>query len=227
LANRYYLPELGSRTGECVLVGPEAHHLLVHRERAGSRVELFNGRGLRAQAVVAGVHKNRVTLTLESFEPISIQPRSFDLACAVPKGDRARLLVEKCTELGVRRLILLRTDRSVSEARVGKLERLHRTVIEACKQCGRDWLMEVSGLVAWDTLVETSPPGWMLHPKAEHELLDMRGVPTVAAIGPEGGWTDRELSVARDHGWMVFRLPGHVLRTETAAMALAVWGSLR
>src|SRR5207253_9192586 len=81
--------------------------------------------------------------------PLRESERNVQLACPLPKGDRAQFLLEKLTELGVRTFVPLRTQRSVVHPGESKLDRLRRYVIEASKQCGRNVLREVEPLADW------------------------------------------------------------------------------
>ena len=80
------------------------------------------------------------------------------LATAVPKVDRFRWLVEKATELGVGRLIPLQTARSVVSPGALKLDKMRQAVIEACKQSGRNRLMEIEPVTSWREFVSGSVP---------------------------------------------------------------------
>jgi len=128
---------------------------------------------------------------------------------ALPKGDRALFLVEKCTELGAERLTPLHTERSVVSPSDSKVEKLRRSVIEACKHCGRDQLMEIDEPQGWRGFAEAKPHdavGWLLHPSGESAE---NAAPDWIAIGPEGGMVlgDTEVEsfpAARLADWFAF-----------------------
>ena len=107
-----------------------------------------------------------------------------------------------------------------------KLERLHRVVIEASKQCGRNVLMQIHELTDWrDFHQRTDLPALriMAHPAGPEPLPDDLGSRDACfAVGPEGGFTPAEVTAARDGGWLCVTLGPRVLRVETAAIALAV-----
>ena len=154
MSSRFYCPD-PPRDGRFRLGAEESRHLArVSRHVAGDLVELFDGQGFATLARVVEVGKDRVELIAEG-EPIpEARPRcSLTLATAIPKGDRFDWLVEKATEIGVGRLIPLVTERSVVDPRESKLERLRRTIIEACKQSGRNRLMTLEPVTAWADLV--------------------------------------------------------------------------
>jgi 16S rRNA (uracil1498-N3)-methyltransferase len=226
MAERFYVNcELGP--GPVVLQGPEAHHLAtVCRLRAGDAVCLFNGDGHQYPARIEEAGKRGVTLDVLAVESPSRElPFRLQIAVSLPRGDRAQFLVEKLTELGVTSFVPLQTVRSVVHPRETKLGKLQRHVIEASKQCGRNVLMEVRPLVEWSAFCQSAdlPARRILgHPGGESQREEARAADTVAAVGPEGGFTDDEVALARAAGWHLLDLGPRILRVETAALALAV-----
>ncbi len=215
------------------LAGAEAHHLLhVMRAEVGDRVVLFDGSGLEYQARVAAIARSTVELAVHSSETIDRElARRVTLGVALPKGDRRRWLVEKLVELGVARLVPLETARSVAQPSTAALARLHRTVVEASKQCGRNRLMEINEPRTWADYVSDAPElneerdgrRLMAHPGATPAgELDLQGEKSVRlAVGPEGGFDEEEISVATAAGWEQLDLGPRILRVETAAVTLA------
>ena len=225
MAERFYINrDLGP--GLVELGGPEAHHLgAVCRARPGDVVCLFNGDGHEYPARIVEVTRRDVTLEVESVVACSRElPIVLHIAAPLPKGDRAWFLVEKLTELGVTTLTILSTERSVVLPREAKLEKLERQVIEASKQCGRNALMRIEGpRKLGEFLRDDGLPKIRLfaHPATERgPLLPQADV--AACVGPEGGFTDAEVTLARDAGWRPIDLGPRILRVETAALALAV-----
>jgi 16S rRNA (uracil1498-N3)-methyltransferase len=226
--NRAYAPDLDPLGRDYELEGPEAHHLaVVRRARPDDEVELFNGQGLVARTQVVEAAKRRVYLRVTQIVQAERPAREFSLAVAFPKGERADWLVEKCTELGVDRLVPLRTARSVVDPSEEKLQRFRRAVVEACKQSGRNWLMTIEPTMDWPTLAPNGHGGCMLDAVSTAETFRVGDpVPSWFAVGPEGGWTDAERAIALEQNWRVVRFSGEILRIETAAVAAAVWGLL-
>jgi 16S rRNA (uracil1498-N3)-methyltransferase len=209
-----------------VLEGDQANHLArVRRIGAGENVEVFDGKGFAASAIVVSVQRDRVELLPQGIPTREEPPRSpLTLACAVPKGERFDWLVEKAVELGVSRLTPIRTDRSVVDPREAKLERLRKTVVESSKQCGRNILMAIDEPVDFPTLLEREQASdnrlWIAHPgRGRLELgPEQNEKPIVFAIGPEGGFTVDEVERAERRGWAAVSLSRTVLRIETAAL---------
>jgi 16S rRNA (uracil1498-N3)-methyltransferase len=225
MAERFYTSDsLGP--GEYHLTGAEAHHLFtVRRYRPGDRVVLFNGDGREYPAEIVECGKKAVLLNVLSAALVDRElPFSLVVASALPKGDRADYLIEKLVELGVTRFEPLVTARSVVVPKAAVVEKFARAVIEASKQCGRNRLMVVEPPRKWDEYLDVTGPGSriLLHPDpAAPRLTAAMGVGSTMAIGPEGGFTDEEVSQALAAGWRLAALGGRVLRIETAAVAAA------
>jgi 16S rRNA (uracil1498-N3)-methyltransferase len=230
MTHRFYsaqLPDAGSVT----LDGLEAHHLLhVLRASPGSVVELFDGRGLIASAEVVAVRKRDAELRIVDSRREAPPVREIVLGTAVPKGDRFDWLIEKATELNVTKIVPLTTARSVVDPRDSKLDKLRQTVVTACKQCGRNYLLELSAVTSWNDFVQNefrtrtaflAHPGGLSSDCLSEPDSDLARVSVVLAVGPEGGFTDDEVALAVAAGARTLSLGPLILRIETAALALA------
>jgi 16S rRNA (uracil1498-N3)-methyltransferase len=232
MAERFYV-NCELKPGPVHLQGAEAHHLaVVCRLRPGDAVCLFNGDGRQYPARVEEVGKRAASLeVLAVEEPSRELPFRLEIAAPLPRGDRAQFLLEKLTELGVAAFVPLHTVRSVVHPRETKLDKLQRHVIEASKQCGRNVLLQVRPMVDWSefcTSADLPEQRILAHPGGEKRgqrafpLDKKHAVPFLAAVGPEGGFTDDEVALASAAGWRVLDLGPRILRVETAAIALAV-----
>lgn len=235
MSDRFYAPVSFDKP-TIVLTGSEAHHLInVLRLKPGQQVVLFDGAGTEATAEIVSTAKRSVELRiLEKRSSPSESQRTVILGTAVPKGDRFRWLVEKATELGVTRLVPLITERSVVEPGSGKLEKMQQTVIAACKQCGRNRLMEIDEPTDWESFIDRESQSGLLfvaHPSGEKPETvtssDIGKQPIVFAIGPEGGLTESEISTAVNAGAKLISLSPNILRIETAAVALSAFFAIR
>jgi len=229
MADRFYTPD-ALVPGEYVLTGPEAHHLAaVRRFGPGDRVVLFNGDGRDHPAEVVAADRKRSLLNV--FPAVAADrelPFPLEVAAALPKGDRGDYLVEKLTELGVARFTPLVTDRTVVHPKEARLEKLQHAVIEASKQCGRNVLMRVAPLTSWAAFrasAELPAVRLLLHTSGERVSVNAVGPGgVVIAVGPEGGFTNAEVTTAE--GWVRVGLGPRVLRVETAAVVAAGWFAL-
>ena len=208
------------------LEGTEAHHLLhVMRLGIGDEVTLFNGDGKQYRAVVISTAKRHVDLNVTKIESPDLElPFRLHVGSALPKGDRLDFLVEKLTELGVTEFTPLIAERSVVFVRDSKVEKFRQAVIEASKQCGRNVLMGVHSplkVTEW-CVQENLPVGkWIAHPGGV-QVADLGRIRDglAIAIGPEGGFTEREVELALNAGFQSVSLGPRILRIETAAVAI-------
>jgi 16S rRNA (uracil1498-N3)-methyltransferase len=199
------------------------------RAKRGDEVVLFDGGGAEFPARVEGIERQQVRLAILARVEIDRELATpLTLGVALPKGDRQKWLVEKATELGVARLVPLVTARGVAQPAAAAIDRLRRGVIEASKQCGRNRLMEIDQPHDWAVYVAAAPTGvlrLMGHPGGSPASAALGGAapadPVWLAVGPEGGFTDDEVALARSAGWQAIGLGERILRVETAAVWLA------
>jgi 16S rRNA (uracil1498-N3)-methyltransferase len=216
------------------LTGDEARHLTsVMRAKVGDQITLFDGSGAEFTARVAAIRKATVELSIVERREVSRELAfSLTLAVALPKGERQKWLVEKATELGVTRIVPIITERGVAQPVDSALDRLRRATIEASKQCGRNRLMDIAvRATATDYFAAAPESATRLIADPPGQPLGQINVPQssdiIAAIGPEGGFTDAELAAAASSGWQSVSLGNRILRVETAAVALAAWAAMR
>ncbi len=221
MADRFYTPD-ALTSGDYSLAGAEAHHLAaVRRLGVGDAVVLFNGDGREYPAEVVGVGKKTIQFVVG--EPRAVdreRPVPLWIASAIPKGDRVDVLIEKLVELGVVRWTPLVAERSAVRPKSDIVPKYERIAIEASKQCGRNRLMAVDAPQAWAAFAnraELPKRRFILHPIADAAFSNSSDA-LVAAIGPEGGFTDAELDKP---GWVRASMGPTILRVETAAIAVA------
>lgn len=222
-----FLLESPPHDGRATLTGDEARHLArVLRAKVGDEIRVFDGGGQEWPARVAAIDREKISLTLGAALPPQPGPaRPLTIAVALPKGDRQKWLVEKLTELGAHELVPLVTERGVAEATASAQARLARGVIEACKQCGRNTLMEIAKPATLESLADRHPEALRViaHPGGRplDDVLRTNAGDVVAAVGPEGGFTPDEVAAAERLGFERVSLGPHILRIETAAIAIA------
>jgi len=231
---RYYVPDLPRGGGRVELPETESHHASsVMRAKPDDAVTLFDGQGYEALAVIESVSRRHVVCQAETaqWQPRA-NPHTVCLAVAMPKGDRAKELIERLTELGVDRVVPLQCQRSPWAVSAGALEKWQRVIIEACKQCHRNTLLQLDPpCSAADFLARPLQPqqaAWFAHPGGGlvPPISADAGSPqrpTIQiAVGPEGGFTPSECAAAQHAGWQPVGLGERIYRIETAAVILAV-----
>jgi 16S rRNA (uracil1498-N3)-methyltransferase len=239
---RVYLPAAFAEGAMLPLEPGAALHLVrVLRLGVGARLAVFDGAGREHAATIAAVHGERCEVRIgAALAAVAESPLAITLGQGLSRGERMDYAIQKATELGVRRIVPLITERSVVrlDARQAQKKSQHwrGIAIAACEQCGRNRLPELAApedllrYLASDASKETlrlllSPAGTLrigaLDPQKKSTLL----------IGPEGGLTTAERAAAITQGFVEVQLGPRILRTETAAIAALAalqcsWGDL-
>lgn len=222
---RLYFPDLPADPGAALrIAGPEAHHALrVRRLGEGDTLWLLDGVGGSARAVIREVRKDRGEWSLlaqvEMFERQPPARPALDVLSAVPKGEHLEQMIDGLTQVGAASWSPLTAERCVVEPRAGKLERLLRVVQESSKQCGRARFMRLGegrffdDALAHGPVVVADASGDAWTPASDERLTLL--------VGPEGGWSPRELEHAARAGARISRFGVHTMRIETAAVVAA------
>jgi len=209
------------------LVGEHADHLVrVLRARVGQDFDIAAGDTVR-RGRIASVYSARVEFDLSEEVPAATLAE-IALLLAVFKFDRMEWAIEKCTELGVSRIVPLisrRTDTHLAAAVAKRAERWRRLARQAAEQSRRDAPPEIAAPLKLEEALKI--PGTLRVVLAESEertlLRDVLKNPAdggaVLAVGPEGGWTEDELHSFQQSGWISASLGNTILRAETAAIA--------
>lgn len=192
----------------------EQHHAHVVRVREGEEVEVFDGRGASFVA----------KYTSDGLQIVSAAPDrearvAIHLAMSIINLDKFDIVLQKATELGVRSIIPLVTDRVEirAERYRGKAERWRKIVFEAVKQSGRSVIPIVEEPQPFDEIVKRDGLKIVFDADSESAPQQLTNAATLF-VGPEGGWSERELQLAREHGCAFERLGIRRLRAETAAI---------
>lgn len=226
------LIHLGRRpvSGAIEIGGSDARHIGgALRMRAGDRLEAAFDDGTVSLLEIAVVERHRVQAVVVGEVQQDREPeRAVTVALALLKGTKLDDLIPSLVELGVGRVVLVEAQRSVQRLDRGvarKLDRWERVVREAAQLSRRPRLPRVEGPHSLhDALSAAEGLKVLLHERASDAPLlwdALEGVegPVSLFIGPEGGWTDEEVELARGAGAVVAYLGSRILRAQTAAVA--------
>lgn len=234
LTNVFITPE--QLRGDRVFVtGGDAFHLArVLRLGPGDRFRALDGTGLEYEARIVSAAGDLVEALVESRAPRLTEARlRVTLGQALPKGDKMEQVIRKCTELGLAAFWPLRSERCVAvpsgEREAGRLARWRRVAAEAARQSGRGEVPEVAAIKTW-TEAAGSFEGFdlVLLPWEGEIVTTLKDVLTardrpervLVLVGPEGGLTQTEATLAREAGAVAVTLGPRILRTETAGLVV-------
>jgi 16S rRNA (uracil1498-N3)-methyltransferase len=204
-----------------VVTGDEFHHSVrVVRLRQGEEVEVFDREGNAARGIVMALEKDRAVITTGELLPSRESQLGITLAMAIIQLEKFELVLQKATELGVQSFIPLVTDRIElrSERYSGKMDRWNKIVFEAVKQSGRTRVPSIAEPAKFKEVIAREGIKIFFDADAEPSRIDSLQDVTLF-IGPEGGWSDEELRLARERECFFQRLGPRRLRAETAAIA--------
>jgi 16S rRNA (uracil1498-N3)-methyltransferase len=212
------------------LGGEEFHHAVrVARARAGEEIECFNGEGRNIIARIVRIDKESALLQKVGDAPLRDPALKLTVALALIQPEKFELVLQKGTELGVHRFVPLTTEHAeVRPERVaGKKDRWRKILIEATKQSGRAIFPRLEEPMGLPAVLEKESPAFFYEESRPPSPWTEKVVEATILIGPEGGWSEREIAAAHDAGVIFRRLGPRRLRAETAAIAAATEIGLR
>lgn len=205
-----------------------ARHLItVLRLQKNDQFILFNNDGFDYTAQIDWIKKNTVQASILSRVEKNLEsPLILHLGQAISKGERMDLVIQKATELGVHAITPLISERCVvhlkGERVEKKIEHWQKIAIHAAEQCGRTHVPLVHPILKF--------PEWVFNTQEQTKLILHVNAPTniqstalsqsiALLIGPEGGFTQEEVDLAKHHQFQTLQMGPRILRTETAAIA--------
>lgn len=223
--------------GSHALPEAQAHYIgRVLRLAPGAAVQLFDGSGSEFCGVLSEVGKKHVLVELhEHIEGLAESPLRIHLGQGLSRGERMDWAIQKATELGVSEITPIVSERCevrLKDERADKrLAHWRQIAISACEQSGRSKLPQIHSpqlLAEWLAQLQADLK-LVLHPTAEPWSSHAKPQSLAFLIGPEGGLSDAEVSLAQGQGFHPARLGPRVLRTETAplvaiSVAQQLWG---
>lgn len=226
---------------QAALSQEQAHYLAhVLRLRCGDSVILFNGDGGEYAARIEQLSRKQAVLQVVSHQQRACEsPLHICLGLGISRGQHMDTSVQKAVELGVQTIVPLITEFSnvrIKQDRIeNKMAHWQHIITSATEQCGRTRLTALQRPLELADFLAQEDIGLklMLHPDASERFADIDGKPDNVSllIGPEGGFSDTETALARQHQFQLFRFGPRILRAETAVIAAVAtcqsrWGDL-
>ena len=227
----FYVPPENIQGKNFRITGEDVHYLsVVRRYVPGDKLKLFDGTGKTFIGVIETVSENEIAGQVVMSAEQEKHGVNLQLFQAVPKGERFDWLVEKAAELGVTKVTPLLTERSVvKEISPQKLERWQRLSKAASQQCGRNSLLEIGNPAGFSEVLDNAAilanalniiPWEAENTKTLSEVYKSGGkISRVNVyVGPEGGFSVKEIELAKKAGVIPVTLGKRILRSETAGL---------
>jgi len=208
------------------LTGEHARHLSrVLRARVGQEFDIVTSEGLRSGRIVS-INDNRVEFELGEEIPATL-PLDLTVVLSIFKFDRMEWAIEKCTELGVARIVPVvarRTEPHLAEGAVKRADRWRRIAAQASEQARRTATPEIDNPTRLKDALTLPGETRILLDEGERMTSLRDSLPSVRsrvvlAFGPEGGWSPEEVVMFQEAGWHSASLGNTILRAETAIIA--------
>lgn len=228
--HRFFAGRDAFADGKVYIDGGDVVHITkVLRLKAGDSVVVCDGAGNDYLCAVEAIDKNLVTLHISEQIPNDAESRtSITLYQGIPKSDKMDFIIQKCVELGVRKIVPVETARIVAKVKDGdkKQIRWQRIAAEAAKQCGRGVIPEIGDVLTFAQAVAVEHELKLMPYECEKDGLLSNALKSVTTgadigiyIGPEGGFDKAEADMAVDAGVKTVTLGKRILRCETAGLA--------
>ncbi len=234
---RYFIPETGWRSADVLITENDAHHITrVMRQKIGDKIICNHIDGRAAICEITSMEDQTVLVAIiEWLNNTSELPVEVTIAQGLPKGDKLELVLQKGTELGASKFIPFQAERSVvqwdGKKTDKKLDRFRKIVKEASEQSHRTKVPEIMDPMSIKGLLEVSAAydvcifAYEEAAKTSHEPVLSKVIQNLkrndrvlVCIGPEGGFTENEVAILKEGGFLAVRLGPRILRTETAAI---------
>ena len=249
---RFFVESENIRDGIITLYGDDAGHISrVLRGKPGDVFTVCDGTGYDYEAEITEISETEVRLAVKSSTFTKSEPLlRLTLYQGLPKGDKMELIIQKCVELGVYKIVPVNTERCIvkidKNKEKKKIERWQKIAESAAKQSGRGIIPEIGSVMDFSKAVEEASSGYAMIPYELEEdrslkaflegirdkMLDAvkeaessengeaANVNMAVFIGPEGGFSAGEIERAKNAGILPVTLGKRILRTETAGMTV-------
>ena len=200
------------------------HWVKVLRAQAGEKATLFNGQGGEYTVTLVDVMKKSASVHVDAFNPDNrTPPFTALLGQVMSKGDRMDYAIQKAVELGVSTIQPLTSERCEMRLKYDrdqkKLDHWQGVAIAACEQCGMNKVPQILAPISLQEWLQRPLPAtrFVLAPNKESNDVLAQASPDIALlIGPEGGLSDAEITLANAENFQNWCIGLRILRTETA-----------
>ncbi len=225
---RFPVKQSQIKNGQAVISGSDYRHIVkVLRLNVGHNITLFDESGVEYIGAIAAIEREKIRVAIAESRNVEMESNlNIILLQGIPKGNKMDFIVEKATELGVKTIVPVVTERSQTR-NTRKVERWQRIAIESSKQCGRIIIPNIYTLKNFFEVIKLNYSNVLriiLHNKSKYNIKyilnnDLQSfINIILFVGPEGGFSDEEIKIAEENGFIPIRLGPRVFRTETAGI---------
>ncbi|WP_117169180.1 16S rRNA (uracil(1498)-N(3))-methyltransferase [Paraliobacillus sediminis] len=234
---RYFVTASGWSDAHVTITDDAIHHITrVMRMEIGDKIICNHSEGKAAICVIKTISEERIVTEIVEWQNQTVElPVRVTIAQGLPKGDKLELILQKGTELGAAAFIPLQAERSIvkwdNKKANKKNERFKKIIKEASEQSHRTLLPKMEKVASLQDVI-------LMSASFEHKLVayeeTARDLPTnklshflnqmapsdqvLLCIGPEGGFSQKEINELHNADFQSIRLGPRILRTETAAL---------
>ncbi len=220
----FYDPDIEPLAQTYTFPRDESKHIVrVLRKKEGDQLHITNGKGFIFEGIIINAGQNKCVIEVTSYKKQDPLPYHLHIAVAPTKSnDRFEWFLEKATEIGISEITPLLCDHS--ERKVIKQDRFERIIQSAMKQSLQAHLPKLNPLISFQDFVENQKGDYKFiahcEPEEKSRLTDSAPLhsKTLILIGPEGDFSIKEISIAKENKYIAVTLGNQRLRTETAAL---------
>lgn len=196
--------------------------------KKGEHIELSSTGGMQALCELSYVDKNEAVLNvIEEYENKNKLEKDATLYMAILKRENFELVAQKATELGITTIVPILTDRTIKQNL--NFERLNKIVKEASELSGRSSIPEIKDIIKFEDAIKASKNSeaqifFDMSGNSINSVKESNNNSIALFIGPEGGWTEKEINSAKENNLQIISVSPLTLRGETAAIVAVYLG---
>ena len=231
---KFFIERSEIKEKEIIISGQMLKHITVLRHTIGDQLILCDGLGTDFYAQIISMTKNEIILKILNEEKSNSEPSVRTILYqALPKGDKSEIIIQKCTELGISKIVFFLSKRCISrpdhKTQKSKLERYRQIALSVAEQSGRGVIPEIAFLDSFEIALnelKNSQNAVMFYEGTGviplKQILNTQIIINEFSfmIGPEGGFDDSEVEAAREKAVTIGGLGKRILRTETASLCV-------
>ena len=229
---KFIIPKIDTIPSEANIQGQDAKHISkVLRLGIGDRIPITNGKGKDFVAKITSISKSNIELDIiDKVDSLTESSIDITLCSGMLKDKKMDLVIKHATQLGIKKWIPFFCERSIPTPDIKRIEkrktRWETLSKESLKQCQRSQLPDVSMPISFNELLTRAKSYDMkiaFWEKAQIKLSTLKKKPSIQKvmilIGPEGGFSEKEITLAEEKGFHSYSLGPRILRAETASIS--------